>query len=73
MAWQMRYLEEVNKICQKRLKSCILPGLRGANLNSAGTEGVISVLKKVEDIDGNEFIRVSGGAYTECWVINKVQ
>jgi CRISPR-associated protein Cst2 len=37
-----------------------LTGVEGANLNSAGTEGVISILKKTTDISGDEFIRVSG-------------
>jgi len=37
-----------------------LTGIEGANLNSAGTEGVISILKKTTDINGDEFIRVSG-------------
>jgi len=44
----------------KAIEIVYLTRVEGANLNSAGTEGVISVLKKVEDIDGNEFIRVSG-------------
>lgn len=44
----------------KAIEIVYLTKVEGANLNSAGTEGVISVLKKVEDIDGNEFIRVSG-------------
>jgi len=44
----------------KAIEVVYLTRVEGANLNSAGTEGVISVLKKVEDIDGNEFIRVSG-------------
>jgi len=37
-----------------------LTGIEGSNLNSAGTEGVISILKKTTDINGDEFIRVSG-------------
>jgi len=44
----------------KAIEIVYLTRVEGANLNSAGTEGVISVLKKVEDIDGNEYIRVSG-------------
>jgi CRISPR-associated protein Cst2 len=44
----------------KAIEVVYLTRVEGANLNSAGTEGVISVLKKIEDIDGNEFIRVSG-------------
>lgn len=38
-----------------------LTKVEGANLNSNGTEGVISVLKKVRDpVDGKEYVRVSG-------------
>ncbi|GAB6101735.1 type I-B CRISPR-associated protein Cas7/Cst2/DevR [Thermococcus sp.] len=38
-----------------------LTKIEGANLNSNGTEGVISVLKKVRDpVDGKEYVRVSG-------------
>lgn len=44
----------------RALEIVYLTGVEGANLNAAGTEGVISVLKKTEDITGQEFIRVSG-------------
>jgi CRISPR-associated protein Cst2 len=44
----------------KAIEVVYLTRVEGANLNSAGTEGVISVLKKVEDIDGKEFVRISG-------------
>lgn len=44
----------------KAIEVVYLTRVEGANLNSSGTEGVISVLKKTEDIDGREYIRVSG-------------
>lgn len=45
----------------KAVEVVTLTKVEGANLNSNGTEGVISVLKKVRDpIDGREYVRVSG-------------
>ncbi|MGC9123559.1 MAG: type I-B CRISPR-associated protein Cas7/Cst2/DevR [Thermoplasmata archaeon] len=45
----------------KGLEIVYLTKIEGANLNSNGTEGVISVLKKVRDpVDMKEYIRVSG-------------
>lgn len=44
----------------KAIEIVYLTGVEGANLNSAGTEGVISVLKKTTDISGDEFVRISG-------------
>jgi CRISPR-associated protein Cst2 len=56
---------EVNKMAgnnlNKGLEIVYLTKIEGANLNSNGTEGVISVLKKVRDpVDMKEYIRVSG-------------
>ena len=45
---------------KKAIEMVYLTHIEGANLNAAGTEGVISVLKKVKDIDGQEYIRISG-------------
>ena len=60
MVWQMPYsLEEVIKM-KKAVELVYLTHIEGANLNAAGTEGVISVLKKITDIDGQEYIRISG-------------
>ncbi|AFK21705.1 type I-B CRISPR-associated protein Cas7/Cst2/DevR [Pyrococcus sp. ST04] len=45
----------------KAIEIVTLTKVEGANLNSNGTEGVISVLKKVRDpVDGREYVRVSG-------------
>ncbi|HDZ35695.1 MAG TPA: type I-B CRISPR-associated protein Cas7/Cst2/DevR [Thermococcus sp.] len=45
----------------KAIEVVTLTKIEGANLNSNGTEGVISVLKKVRDpVDGREYVRVSG-------------
>ncbi|NJE02802.1 type I-B CRISPR-associated protein Cas7/Cst2/DevR [Thermococcus sp. MV11] len=45
----------------KAMEVVTLTKVEGANLNSNGTEGVISVLKKVRDpVDGKEYVRVSG-------------
>lgn len=45
----------------KGIEIVTLTKVEGANLNSNGTEGVISVLKKVRDpVDMKEYIRVSG-------------
>jgi len=45
----------------KAIEVVTLTKVEGANLNSNGTEGVISVLKKIRDpIDGREYVRVSG-------------
>ncbi|WP_461863425.1 type I-B CRISPR-associated protein Cas7/Cst2/DevR [Thermococcus sp.] len=45
----------------KAVEVVTLTKVEGANLNSNGTEGVISVLKKVRDpVDGKEYVRVSG-------------
>lgn len=44
----------------KAIELVYLTRVEGANLNSAGTEGVISILKKTEDINGQEYIRISG-------------
>lgn len=45
----------------KAIEVVTLTKVEGANLNSNGTEGVISVLKKVRDpVDGREYVRVSG-------------
>jgi len=44
----------------KALEIVYLTRVEGANLNAAGTEGVISVLKKTVDIDGREYLRISG-------------
>lgn len=44
----------------KAIEVVFLSNIEGANLNAAGTEGVISVLKKVSDVDGQDYIRVSG-------------
>ena len=45
----------------KGIEIVTLTKIEGANLNSNGTEGVISVLKKVRDpIDLKEYVRVSG-------------
>lgn len=60
MVWQMPYFpEEVIKM-KKAVEVVYLTHVEGANLNAAGTEGVISILKKVTDIDGREYIRISG-------------
>lgn len=66
---EQKIREEANKMKKARknkssnpkaIEICYLTGVEGANLNSAGTEGVISVLKKTTDISGDEFVRVSG-------------
>ena len=44
----------------KAIEIVYLTRVEGANLNAAGTEGVISILKKTTDIDGKEYIRISG-------------
>ena len=45
----------------KGIEIVTLTKVEGANLNSNGTEGVISVLKKVRDpVDMKEYIRISG-------------
>lgn len=45
----------------KGIEIVTLTKVEGANLNSNGTEGVISVLKKVRDpVDMKEYVRVSG-------------
>lgn len=45
----------------KGIEIVTLTKVEGANLNSNGTEGVISVLKKVRDpVDMEEYVRVSG-------------
>ncbi|MFA4646401.1 type I-B CRISPR-associated protein Cas7/Cst2/DevR [Pyrococcus kukulkanii] len=45
----------------KAIEIVTLTKVEGANLNSNGTEGVISVLKKVRDpVDGREYVRISG-------------
>jgi len=44
----------------KALEIVYLTRIEGANPNAAGTEGVISVLKKTVDIDGREYLRISG-------------
>lgn len=38
-----------------------------ANLNASGTEGNVTLLKKVRDVDGNEYVYVSGVA-TKYWI-----
>ena len=43
---------------KKAVELVYLTHIEGANLNAAGTEGVISVLKKITDIDGQEYIIV---------------
>ena len=57
-------LMEVGKMTNnlnKGIEIVYLTKIEGANLNSNGTEGVISVLKKVRDpVDLKEYIRVSG-------------
>lgn len=45
----------------KGIEVAVLTKIEAANLNSNGTEGVISVLKKVKDpVDMKEYVRVSG-------------
>ncbi|MBS7609306.1 type I-B CRISPR-associated protein Cas7/Cst2/DevR [Candidatus Bathyarchaeota archaeon] len=45
----------------KGIEIVTLTRIEGANLNSNGTEGVISVLKKIRDpLDMKEYVRVSG-------------
>ncbi len=57
-------LMEVGKMTNnlnKGIEIVYLTKIEGANLNSNGTEGVISVLKKLRDpVDLKEYIRVSG-------------
>lgn len=51
--------ESINNV--KGIEVTILTKIEAANLNSNGTEGVISVLKKVKDpVDMKEYVRVSG-------------
>ncbi|WXG44482.1 MAG: type I-B CRISPR-associated protein Cas7/Cst2/DevR [Promethearchaeati archaeon SRVP18_Atabeyarchaeia-1] len=48
-------------MANKGIEIVTLTRVEGANLNSNGTEGVISVLKKVRDpVDMKEYVRVSG-------------
>jgi CRISPR-associated protein Cst2 len=44
----------------KAFEVVYLTRIEGANLNAAGTEGIISILKKTVDIDGGEYLRISG-------------
>jgi len=48
----------------KAMEIVTLTRVEGANLNSNGTEGVISVLKKAKDpVDMKEYVRISGQSY----------
>lgn len=48
----------------KAMEIVTLTRVEGANLNSNGTEGVISVLKKIRDpVDMKEYVRISGQSY----------
>lgn len=52
---------EVRKRMNKAIEIVTLTKVEAANLNSNGTEGVISVLKKVRDpVDLKEYVRISG-------------
>lgn len=49
---------------KKAIEIVTLARVEGANLNSNGTEGVISILKKARDpVDQKEYVRVSGQSY----------
>ena len=55
----MHFMEVVK--VNKGIEIVTLTKVEGANLNSNGTEGVISILKKVRDpVDMKEYVRVSG-------------
>lgn len=48
----------------KAMEIVTITRVEGANLNSNGTEGVISVLKKARDpVDMKEYVRISGQSY----------
>jgi len=54
-------VEKMTNNMNKGLEIVVLTKIEGANLNSNGNEGVISVLKKVRDpVDLKEYIRISG-------------
>lgn len=51
----------------KCLEIAYLVRVEKANLNASGTEGNVTLLKKVRDIDGNEYVYVSGVA-VKYWI-----
>jgi CRISPR-associated protein Cst2 len=51
----------------KCLEIAYLVRVERANLNASGTEGNVTLLKKVRDVDGNEYVYVSGVA-VKYWI-----
>lgn len=60
-------VEEQKSKKSKCLEIAYLVRVEKANLNASGTEGNITLLKKVRDIDGNEYVYISGVA-VKYWI-----
>jgi CRISPR-associated protein Cst2 len=58
---------KVEKVKSKCLEISYLVRVERANLNASGTEGNVTLLKKVRDVNGSEYVYVSGVA-VKYWI-----